>query len=208
MIVPKNTIWQFLRSSCLASIPPNTRAPFTAPRPINAWRREGYYTVTSATGNRIVLVASECDFGAALLSDAEHLLDNAAEHQTSLYSVTDRDAWLSPGWSIVTIYYWGFFAALALTRLLGRTIWFLDKEAITDFKRLAATTSKGLGAGAFRLECGPSISATDREIVLQREDARLHDTMWRQLARLIKEAHATSTGASTTPSSIGCTPSS
>jgi hypothetical protein len=186
--IPKGTIWQQLRSSSLDAIPAEASVAFTAPKTINRWRRDGCYTVTAASGDKITLVATGNEFGAALLSDAEHLLDNAAEHQASLCSATEPNAWLSPAWAVVTIYYWGFYAALALTRLLGKTIWFLDKEAIADFKHLASTPGAKLGAGAYRLDCDAYVSATDRTIALQRDHARLHEAVWRCTTRCLRQA--------------------
>src|SRR5437016_3524528 len=73
------------------------------PQTPSAWRQNGFYTVGSATNTTITIIASGDDFGTALLSDAEHLLDHAAEHYSALYHVAADDRWFSPAWTVVTL---------------------------------------------------------------------------------------------------------
>lgn len=185
MNFPKGTIWQDLRTRCLDVIPAGSSAPFTAPRPLNAWRKDGYYTVSCTAKDTITVLASGDDFGTALLSDVEHLLDHAAEHHSALYRAVKSDQWLSPAWTVVTIYYWGFFCTLALTRLLGRTSWYLDKEAADDFRRLS-NHSSNVGAGAYRVECKDYVSATNREIKLHKAKDRIHESVWKNATKSLE----------------------
>jgi hypothetical protein len=125
------------------------------------------------------VVASAADFGGSLLTDVEFFLDHAAEHQVTLFRDVSAESWRSPAWVAVTMYYWSFFLALALTRLLGRTAWYLTPRVAEDLHKLCGPTAvRSPGGGSYRLVCGPMMSATDREITLRKSKSRLHDVIW------------------------------
>jgi hypothetical protein len=75
--VPKESIWQDLRRNCLDAIPRGSRTSPTSPVSLARWRERGYYTVRATNAKRFELIASTEDFGSALLTDVECLLDNA-----------------------------------------------------------------------------------------------------------------------------------
>lgn len=119
--------WQGLRQRALTTVPLGTRVEFGRPYALTQWRDNGSYIVTNISPRRIHLAASRDEVAGVLLTDAEYHLDHAAEHQACLWHELQSQRWRSPAWFIVTSYYWAFFLAMAATRLLGRTVWYLDR---------------------------------------------------------------------------------
>src|SRR6266480_3706608 len=126
MNFPQGTSWQALRSTCLSTIPGDALVSYNRPSPLSEWHQRGYFRVATSSKKVFEIESAAQEIGTALLADVEHLLDHAAEHQATTRAATLAENWQSPGWGVVTIYYWAFYDALALTRLLGRTVWFLD----------------------------------------------------------------------------------
>ena len=124
MIVPQGGIWQELRSSALDTIAPRTPITPKHGYSLSQWLGSGYYLCSAAGQSAIALEASTNDIGAALLGDAEYFLDQAAEHKATALSLIRATDWTSPSWLLVTVYYWAYFSALALSRLTGGTAWF------------------------------------------------------------------------------------
>jgi hypothetical protein len=91
----------------------------------------------------------------------------------------------------VTFYYWSYFLALALTRMLGRTVWFLDADAVRGLSSLAPHSSppaRTAGAGTFALSCGPAVSSNEREIyVIKSKETRLHEHVWKNLFTILSK---------------------
>lgn len=184
MTIPKEAIWQELRTEALSTIPPGSRAPIGIDNSLTRWYRRGYFVVNSATKTGFELTTATVDVGSALLADIEHLLDSAAEHQVSLWRHVNTAVWLSPAWMAVTFYYWAYFLCLAMTRLIGQTVWFLDKPAVRALVTMASAPSQSPGAGCFALTCGPVVSLNDRDLILRKTGGRLHDELWTQWSRV------------------------
>jgi len=197
MNIPKGTGWQELRAACLAAIPEGSAAPFTRPVPLHEWRRRGIFRVASCSRREIALETAGAEIGSALLSDAEHLMDNAAEHHATLRAWIEERVWHSPGWALVTVYYWSFFLGMSLSRLVGQTSWFLDRAAIADLRLLASSIQQP-PAGALDLNIGPYVSATDRRVLLFPSGLQLHDAVWRRVGHLFGRMFAAS-DANTSP---------
>ncbi|WP_406694426.1 hypothetical protein V5E97_25455 [Singulisphaera sp. Ch08] len=172
----------------LDAIPVGSRFRYADPVPLRVWRTAGYYTVTDATKNQFSLLTANVEIGSALLSDAEHLLDHAAEHQVLIYRTINMKDWSSPAWLVVTFYYWSFFLALSLTRLLGQTVWYLDQEAVEGFSIAAPNPPvKKVGAGTFGLACGSKLNSTEREVILcKSKESRLHEHLWKLFFKICK----------------------
>jgi hypothetical protein len=179
--IPKSNIWQDFRQETLDAIPVGCRFRYTEPVPLRKWRTAGYYTVSSANTSGFSLIAANAEIGSALLCDVEHLLDHAAEHQVSIYRTINLANWTSPAWLVVTFYYWSFFLAMSLTRLLGKTVWYLDQEAVEGFSKSAPTPpTKKVGTGSFSLSCGSPVNSTERGIIiLKSKESRLHEHLWK-----------------------------
>lgn len=84
----------------------------------------------------------------------------------------------------VTFYYWAFFLCLAMTRLLGRTVWFLDRQAVRSLVALAPAPAQSPGAGSFILSCGPVTSLIERDLTFTKARGRIHDEVWGQWAKI------------------------
>src|SRR4051812_5177324 len=104
--MPKASVWQELRASCLDAVPPETRVDWKQPSTLARWQATGFYTVSSMTSKQFLIVAPSSDLGGALLADAEYFLDHAAEQQVTLHRHIHNSDWLSPAWLAVTLYYW------------------------------------------------------------------------------------------------------
>ena len=199
MNVPKGAIWQALRTDALDTIPSGTRVFHSSAQTLSGWFSRGYFSVAHPVPHGLALVTSEKEIGISLLSEAEHLLDHASEHQVVVYRGTRTGSQWSPAWLVVTVYYWGFFLALALTRLVGRTIWFLDHDAVRLINGLAPPGSPKIRPGAFLLQCRLRLNVTEREVELTSRKDRLHDAVWRHLWRYLNalfKAHGPATSNS------------
>jgi hypothetical protein len=87
---------------------------------------------------------------------------------------------------LVTTYYWAFFSLMALTRVTGHSVWFLDKTALTELKKLASAQQQP-GAGALYLDLGPYTSGTLRSAQLKPSKKQLHEAIWLKGHRLISD---------------------
>jgi hypothetical protein len=178
MSFPKGAIWQEFRALALDAIPETSQVSYRHPSGLIAWRDAGYFTVSGMTSSEFTLIAAPDDLGSALLGDVEFLLDHAAEHQASVWAILNAGRWFSPAWLAVTFYYWAFFSTLAISRLLGRSIWYLDPTACAGLRRLAPPIPRPPGAGAYKLTCSTRLSETSRELLLRKSTGRMHDGLW------------------------------
>lgn len=186
MTFPQGGVWQILRARSLDAIPADTRLPYTPVR-LDDWPRSGYYSLSSSTTRRVTLVAAQAEVGAALLTDTELLLNHAAEHQVVVHREVTQSDIISPAWLVVTIYYWSFYLALAITRLLGSTLMFLLPDASRALAALAGSIGS-ISPGAVEIECGTLISATDRNVQLTKMSGRIHDLIWKHLHQVCQSA--------------------
>lgn len=177
-MIPKGVIWQELRADCLGTITPASRVDRVNPDSLALWQKRGYFGVQRVTSRQFELVTASDDFGTAILADVEHLLDCAAEHQVCLWRHINSINWLSPAWLVVTFYYWAFFLCLALTRLTGRSVLFLNRESTQILRRMGQDVTSAPGAGAYRVLCGAQVSLTDRTVTLSKTSQRIHDGLW------------------------------
>jgi hypothetical protein len=177
-MMPTGAIWQELRIQALDTAPSSIRVRMADLNSLGSWYQRGYFTVVSATKREFELRTAPDEIGTALFSEVEHFLDAAAEHQASLWQHVNASEWLSPAWMAVTFYYWAFFLCLSLTRLIGQTVWFIDRPAAKALSALAPAPASGPGAGCFLLSCGPVTTLSERQITLRKTGGRLHDELW------------------------------
>lgn len=185
MTLPEGAIYQLLRQRAIDTVPAGTVLNYRNAGTLADWHRNGAYTVSGATGTSFSLITASVDIGGALLSDAQFHLDHAAEHQAAVWHDLRSGQWNSPAWLTVTFYYWGYFVAMALSRLLGETVWFLDDAMARQLNMLAPGAAKS-GAGTYQLLCGTQVSATDRQIALRKRNGRLHEQLWSNLFSALK----------------------
>ena len=178
-MIPKGSAWQIIRQYALLAIPPDTSVSIAHPSSLSGWQASGYYRVTQTAKKGFDLEVHSVDLGAALLSDAENLFDSASEHQALMWRCINHQEWMSPAWLAVTSYYWAFFLLLAMTRLMGRSAWYLGSEPVRNLVKMASMGSSTPGQGCFWLEVGAEISATERQCFLRKRGGRMHDELWR-----------------------------
>lgn len=198
-MLPKGTIWQHLRSDALDAIPVGSIVHKGRLLPLSEWRTRGSFTVSSVGAKNFTLEGQAKEIGQALLSDAELLLDHAAEQRAVLFHAATCNKWSSSAWLVVSAYYWSFFSANAFSRLVGQATWFLDKEDVNDLHALCAGATPTVGAGTFRLTVGPMLSGTHRTVSLLRRNDRLHEAMWKEFFRYLGVVHQSSADPKSNP---------
>ena len=164
------------------------------PLTLATWQAQGTYTISSTSSSKFTIAAAPADFGGALLSDAAFHLDHALEHQVSMMRTLSDGQWTSPAWQVVTFYYWSYFSAMALSRMLGHTVWFVTPEVAKQVSRLAPAGSASLTRGTYELSCGPALSTGYRDILLEKRPRRLHEqllaTLFDLFGRMYQEVGA------------------
>jgi hypothetical protein len=185
VITPQGTGWQELRALALDCIPTGTRVYHTNANPLHSWIKKGAYTVPACDKKSAILEAAPAEIGASLLADAEFLLDHGSEHRATLHQLLFDGAWCSPAWLVVTNYYWAFFSALAIGRLTGKSVWYLDKPALQIFRELSGARIQP-PAGAFSFTLSSPSTTSARYLQIFPTGKQLHDAVWRSNGDLIK----------------------
>lgn len=178
MTLPQSALWQRMRQRALDAIPPGASVDFRTPLTLATWQAQGTYTISSSSSTKFTVEAAPGDFGGALLSDAAYHLDHALEHQASLMKTLTSGQWSSPAWQVVTVYYWAYFVIMALSRMLGRTVWFITPDVAKQFTTLAPSGSATLTQGTYEINCGVALSAGTRQILLTKRSRRVHEQLW------------------------------
>lgn len=183
MSLPKGTIWQEYRAQALDAIPVGCRSSFSKPVAIRNWLKNGYFSIISADNKGFNIETNLLDFGSALFGDAEHLMDHCAEQMVATRSLLTARNGRSTAWSIVTCYYWGFFAVLALGRLVGKVPIYLDRDAVNRLWSYAATppTTRKPPAGSFVLSTQVRSGSPLTDAKIESKDDRIHELAWRWL---------------------------
>lgn len=192
MSVPEGPIWQWLRQRALDAVPLGSQFDFKVPPTLRHWQKMGSYVVEARVTKGFDLAAFTNELGGVLLAECEQFLDHAAEHQVTILQQIRSGVWTSAAWQVVTVYYWAYYALLALTRLLGDSVWFIDTTVANHLTTLAPGTGARIGAGAFRVTCGSALSATQRTLQLRKLSGRSHDGLWRLWSGLVDEVFVTS----------------
>jgi hypothetical protein len=179
-MIPQGAIWQSLRQRALAVAPIGSRISYAVPLTLSSWFRQGAFTVTRASKQSFVIAASPIEIGGALFSEAAFLLDSACEHSVTVRHQLATGRWYSAAWLVVTFYYWAFFVALSISRMLGRSGWFMSQSDVSCLKAISPVATTPSGAGPYIIECGPQITVSQLEVRIRRaERSRLHDLVWR-----------------------------
>lgn len=178
-MLPQATIWQKLRTNALDAIQQGAISSYSNPPTLESWLRTGTYTVSATSAKEYILIAAPTEIGSVFLSEAILNADRALEHSISLRNQLACKRWSSPAWTAVTFYYWTYHLAVALTRLLGKTSWWVTEEIADQLHLLAGIGGKKSGAGPYTVECGTILSATAREFRIKRSNqTRSHDAIW------------------------------
>jgi hypothetical protein len=200
---PKGSIWQQVRADGMSTIPVGTPVDIRRRGSLAQWRKSGYFHVASASTTGFGILTSPTEIGSALLGDAEALLDHATEHHALMCNAVRDGVWCSTAWMLVTAYYWAYFGALSLTRLVGSTVWYIDSSTALQLTGLAATPpTQKAGAGPYKFDCGPIVSLSERSISLVRSRDRLHEAVWRRAFDYLSQKFNDHGGTSSDPLEI------
>lgn len=177
---PREGIWQEIRASALDSI--TSQYPLTPANMYSLveWLKAGSYSCQTATKSEFSLLVYSDDVGGALLGDAEYFLNHASEQRAAAFAAIEHRKPASDAWLLITYYYWAYFSALAITRMTGKTTWFLDSTHVALLKG-AAPSGAGGGGGAYVLELESPQNATQRILRVKRSKERLHEAVWDRL---------------------------
>lgn len=182
MKIPKGRVWQDCRYGALQGIPSGSFCPLKDPITLYNWRARGSYHIISITPKKFTFESAAADVGSAVLGDIESLFNHLAEHRALVYHAVHTSNWYSPSWLLVTIYYWGLFAALIWSRLLGKGVLYLGSEAIRDLKMLHGGNHEKISPGSYHLEIDKSISATSISFALVKlKENNFHECVWKHI---------------------------
>lgn len=178
-MLPQSSIWQALRQAALDTVQGGCGLPYASPPTLASWLHAGAFSVGAVTTRGFSLNASAAEIGSVLLSESLFSADRALEHSVTLRNQLSCHRWSSPTWTSVTFYYWAYHLAVALTRLLGKSSWFISDELASTLSSLAPAGCTRHGAGPYVLECGELVSGTVREVIIRRSrQTRTHDAIW------------------------------
>ena len=156
---------------------------------LNNWRTVGRFTPTTNSSNKHVeLSAHPYELGAAIFNDAHALMNQATEQRATLYRLLQADGDPSPSWTLVTVYYWGLFTALAWSRLVGASVVYLDKPALIPLFQGSGSQGKG---GAYSVKPGEIVGTSQRKVFLKKcAHSHFHEAVWSFLSSDMYERYA------------------
>jgi hypothetical protein len=189
-MIPKGSIFFSLRSKALDFYPERCQSLHRERLTFTDWIKRGTYVPVSTTKSQIVFEASPHDVASIFLSAIEFFSNSCFEHlQENLCFSTDGRI-RSDAWNIVNIYYFAFFVAQALLRLLGNPVVFVTKDALKLVGSVIGSSNVP-GGGAFRLEKIEELSATLAKYRLKTIRKRAHEATWKELLTLLEKESGT-----------------
>lgn len=186
-MIPKGSIFVRLRHRALDFYPEDSKILYKNRLNFADWLVRGSYLPLSVKNSEIIFEASPQDLASIFLSEIEYLSNNCFEHLQECLCFSSDTRVRSDAWNIVTIYYFAFFVAQALVRLLGKPLMYLNKEVL---KLMAATAGQSSvpNAGIFLLEKTDDLSFTSAKYRLKLYRKRFHEGTWKVLFGLLTEA--------------------
>jgi hypothetical protein len=198
-MVPKGLAWQTLRQQALGVVPNGTIVLKTKPATLEKWLSNGSFVTTTTSRREFVLSAAHGEVASALHAEASFHLDHAAEHSVTIRNQLHANRWYSAGWLCVTFYYWAFFVALSITRMLGKTALFLSRDNVRQLHTISRATTTSPGAGAFIFECTPAATLSYADVSLKKStQTRVHNLIWNLLSEQLAILSRTSHGSGDT----------
>lgn len=186
-MIPRGIIYSELRSQMVGNFPEDSKAAYGDSTTMGEWLSTGSLVVKTSTKNGVTFVAPVVEFGSCLLTEIENLLNHCFEHLQELGCTGQDERVRSEAWNIVTAYYFAFFSASALLRLLGRPVVFLNRKQLQAFTKMLGG---GIAPrqGAFEVVLVSPISATHAEFSLYQTN-KVHEATWQSLLGLFDELH-------------------
>jgi hypothetical protein len=189
-MIPKGPLFFNLRTRLLNLYPENANVVFRSRNTCVDWLKSGTYTVYGVDKYNFTIEANKVDFASVLLSEVENLLNHCVEHIKELILNLDVGNERSDAWQVVTIYYYGYFAAQCFLRLIGRPIIFLDKAAVN---LVGATSNLNIipNRGNYIINTVSDLSATSSQYGFKRLDKSNHEAVWVEFFKVIEELSKT-----------------
>ncbi len=145
-------------------------------RNLNNWRENGAYELQSSNKNAFNLKVNQREYAAVLFAEAQHLLNHASEHRAHLINQVSTQREPSPSWTLVSLYYFSLFVALAWTRAFNAAIIYLDKDAISKY---CAGANIRPGAGSYKLTAAvDAITSVTSVAFTKCQTNRFHESVW------------------------------
>jgi hypothetical protein len=186
-MIPRGTIYSELRSKMVGNFPEGSKAIFGDSTTVGEWLSTGSLVVKSSTKTRVIFEAPIVEFGSSLLTEIENLLNHCFEHLQELGCASQDKRVRSEAWNTVTAYYFAFFSASALLRLLGRPVVFLSRDQLQSFPKMLGS-GIAPSQGAFHIVFVSSISATHAEFSLH-PTSKVHEATWQRLLGLFDDMY-------------------
>jgi hypothetical protein len=184
-MIPRGIIYSELRSKMVGNFPEGSKAVYGDSTTVGEWLSTGSLVVKASTKSKVAFEAPIVEFGSSLLTEIENLLNHCFEHLQELVCVSQDTRVRSEAWNTVTAYYFAFFSASALLRLLGRPVVFLNRDQLHSFPKLLGS-GVAPNQGAFEIQCVSLISSTHAEFSLQPTN-KVHEATWQRLLGLLEE---------------------
>ena len=153
-MIPKGPGYVHLREEVLTTFNARCHLRMDERSGLKEWLvgQKGSFTVRSSSSFGYELSADSFGLSKHLLVDLELLTNECFEHLQEGFNFYNDTSSRSVAWNIVTVYYFAFYAAQVLLRLLGRPVLYLNKDEAKDFALLApGSSSFNAGAGAYQM---------------------------------------------------------
>ncbi len=186
-MIPRGTIYSELRSQMVRNFPEGSKAPYGDFTSVGEWLSTGSLVVKTSTKCKVTFEAPVVEFGSRLLTEIENLLNHCFEHLQELGCTAEDKRVRSEAWNTVTAYYFAFFSASAVLRLLGRPVVFLHRNQLQAFTKILGS-GIAPSQGAFEIVLVSSISATHAEFSLHQTN-KVHEATWQRLFGIFDDLH-------------------
>ncbi len=181
-MIPIGAIYSDIRRDLLTFFPEGSKATAGSGQTFSEWfnQKNAPVTILSASANDIRFWCTPSDLASSFLGEIEYLTDQCIEHQCEMISFLRDGVNRSDAWHVVTVYYYAFFAAQALLRLIGKPSIFLDKDTVSNLLRTIGPV-KSPGAGVFVLSGPHHPTVSGAEFHLHKKKMRPHEAVWNTL---------------------------
>ncbi|MBS1904209.1 MAG: hypothetical protein JSS75_10930 [Bacteroidetes bacterium] len=156
--------------------------------------KKGSYTVRSGTSSGYSISADSVGLARHLLVDVELLTNGCFEHLQEVFGFSSGSGVRSDAWNIVTVYYFSFYCAQTLLRLVGSPITYVNKNEASDLALLVTGgPSKSAGAGAYHFKrLTPPSDGTVEYLLKKSTMGRVHDAVWNALFSYLESVNVNS----------------
>jgi hypothetical protein len=184
--LPPSPVARYFLRSLLDVIPVYTTLEPYRDLNMNVWRKKGAHSLISSDSSKFVLIVNQREYAANLMAEVQHLLNHAMEHRAHLVNSLSTGEDPSPAWTFVSLYYFSLFVAMAWTRIANKGIFYLDKEAVSEY---CNSSQKFPGAGAFCASASRDPATLAYHITFKKcSRSHFHEAVWVCAANEAKEA--------------------